>query len=89
MKNRKLDTDYFSTSWEWEEEIFNEETDEYETKECYAEVEVEVFHLAATGPSYHCAGEPEEWSFEIKVIEGDEIPDHIEDDILKWAVKGY
>jgi hypothetical protein len=33
MKRYEPNTATFSTSLEWDEEVYNEETDEYETKE--------------------------------------------------------
>jgi hypothetical protein len=46
-------------------------------------------YIEATGPSYHSAGEPEEWTIEISIIEGDDIPDFIEEEIIEWARSEY
>lgn len=63
---------FFQLNWEWEEEVYNKDTDEYEMASRYSEVEI-VFYFG------------EESFVEIEVVYGDELTDAEKDCIINYA----
>jgi hypothetical protein len=63
---------FFRIDWEWEDEVYNEETEEYEMTERFTVVEVDFYF------GY-------EDFIEMNVISGDELTETEEECILKYV----
>ena len=68
MKNRTAELE-----WNWEEETFNETTEEYETFKRTSLVLVKVTFFAEVSVSYSGWGEPESLTVDLRVLEGAEL----------------
>jgi hypothetical protein len=84
-----MNTATLNTDWTWEEEVYDEATDTEETVERYGEFEVSIEFYGACIPHFDNGGEPEEWDFDVSLVDGDEPPDYVIDQIIDWARSEY
>jgi hypothetical protein len=63
----------FELEWNWEEETFNETTEEYETFKRTSLLKVTVTFFAEVSVSYSGWGEPESLEVDLTVLEGAEL----------------
>ena len=82
-------TDYRELTWNWEEEVYNEKTEEYEKFQRTTEVEVEVTTEYESGMRYDCGGEPGYREVEIVSEFGDELDDWERERIIKLVEEDY
>lgn len=82
-------TDYRDLTWNWEEELYNEKTEEYEKFQRTTEVEVRITEVAECGMRYDCGGEPGFRDVEIVREFGDELDEYERERIIKLVEEDF
>lgn len=77
-----------SFEWEWEDEIYNEQSEEYFTQPKTTQVTAIIEIEDETGESYFSAGEPGGIYVEIE-WDGDQLNSYQEERVIEYASENY